>query len=201
VSGYAVATADGRWSVARHFGDPAVPGAPPVAAVKDAVFHAAASGETTIARRSALDPSVAAVDNGPLTRPVTSDPARDLLVLADAQGCQQLVRSAPRWTLTWLTCTWDLRALHGDGVHAVGLSSEHGWGVVDLRSSEPVLLLGGDSQVQEDSFRFDRSGQLNLVVRSDVGENAIATCTLEGRCWLAAPWSTTPYVLVQPNDS
>lgn len=73
--------------------------------------------------------------------------------------------------------------------------------MVDLRVVSPVLVLGKGDAVQADSFRFDRSGQLNLVIRSDAGQYAIATCTLDKRCWLAAPWSPTPYVLVQPNGS
>ncbi len=73
--------------------------------------------------------------------------------------------------------------------------------MVDLRVVSPVIVLGKGDAVQADSFRFDRSGQLNLVIRSHAGQYAIATCTLDKRCWLAAPWSPTPYVLVQPNGS
>jgi hypothetical protein len=201
VGGYAVGRADGSWSVAKHFGDPAAPDAPPIAPARDAVFHAVTSGSTTLVRRSELDSSAKTVDNELWTRPVTSVPTEEnLLVLADAQGCQQVILSDP-FRPAWTTCEWDVRSLAADGVHAVAFSVEYGWAVVDLRRiGPPDLVLGTDEVVDADSFRFDRSGRLNLVIRSASGQSAIATCT-EATCSLAVPWSSTPYVLVQPSGS
>jgi len=199
VGGYAVAQPDGRWSLATNFGDPAAEGALPVAAVHDAVFHAAPAGSTTVARRSELDPSARVIDNDPWTRPVTSDITTDLLLLADSEGCQDVIEYGNQFSTTRSACTWDLRRLHPDAAHAVGYSADDGWGVVNLVTSDPVLLLGPREAIDTDSFQFDAAGQLNLVLHSDADQYAIATCTLEGRCWLAAPWSPSRYFLVQPN--
>jgi hypothetical protein len=90
--GYAVDHADGTWSVEKRFGDPAATDAPPVAALKDAVFHTVRKGSTTVVRRSAFDPNVKIVDKEGRTRPVTSNIAGDRIVLADGKGCQEVRR-------------------------------------------------------------------------------------------------------------
>ena len=200
VGGHAVATPDGRWSVVRHLGDPAAPGAATVVAARESLFHAVAVGPTTVVRRSELDPEVPVVDNEQFRAAVASDPASDRVVLSDAQGCQDVRLQSP-WSSLAYTCTWSLRSLSGDGRHAVGVSAELGWALVDLTTGYAVVVLGGDSTVEEDSFRFDASGRLQLVIRSDAGEFAVATCTTDVGCWLATPWSTSPYVLVQSNGS
>ena len=166
----------------------------------EAVFHTQPVGSSTVVRRSELDPNGKVVDYEKWTRPVTSDPTTDriVMVVADAPGCQEVVLQSSMVPV-YSTCTWDLKRLSSDGRHAVGLSPEFGWGVVNLVNSTPVLIFGEDDAVDADSFQFDGSEQLNFVVRH-AGLSAIATCTLDDRrCWQASPWSSTPYILVQPN--
>ena len=129
---------------------------------------------------------------------MTSNIAGDRIVLADGKGCQE-VRRQKGWVRGWVTCTWDVRSLAPDGDHVVAFNTEFVWAVVNMRTGRPDLVVGDIARA--DSFRFDRSGQLNVVVRSHDGQSAIATCALDGRCWRATPWTVQECILVQPVDS
>jgi hypothetical protein len=199
VGGYAVARPGGRWSFVKHLGDPSTPGAPPLAVVRHAVFHTQPVGSTTVVRRSELDPKVGPVDNDQWITTVSGDPATDRFVAADSEGCQHVQLHSP-FTTVYSTCSWDLRRLSSDGLHAVGLSTEFGWALVNLRTMSPVVVFGKDGTIDAESFHFDGLGQVNFVLSSDAGESTILVCTVDGGCWQATDWSPTPYVIVQPNS-
>jgi hypothetical protein len=197
--GYAVARPGGSWSFVKHLGDPSKLGAPPLAPVTDAVFHTQRVGSTTVVRRSELDPKVGPVDNEQWIQTVTGNPATDRFVALDSGGCQHVQLHSP-FTTVYSTCAWDLKRLSSDGLHAVGLSAEFGWALVNLRTMDPVLVFGKDGTIDADSFHFDGLGQVNFVISSDTNEYAILVCTVDGGCWQATDWSPTRYFIVQPSS-